>query len=246
MSPIGGGPSVQGFHKKSGLVFGRSSFTLCRGKVGADPTDPAFAYVYRYRPGTTTGPWPAPATYDSALERYRRAANRATSSACSKSSACSAKASRRPASNQVLVARYESPPYDLRSGAGLGISRDCRINLAGVPVFGAIASSRSPQLQRPAAIRSSTPRPGSDAHWSKPRHSRHCNIYFREDLIEELADGRTAQLSPDARCSMSTCAAIKAVDRTRWNFPSGEPGPFAHDGLSGPGALDRRQADMRP
>jgi AraC family transcriptional regulator len=150
------------------------------------------------------------ATYDSALERFGGRRIEATPSACS---------------NQVLVALYESPPYDLEV-APMDFAR-LSINLAGVPVFGAIASSRSRNYNGRRYSLFYTPA-GSDAHWSKPRHSRHCNIYFREDLIEELADGRTAQLSPDRPLLDVHARGIKPwIDALELSI--GEPGPFADD-----------------
>ena len=150
------------------------------------------------------------ATYDSALERFGGRRIEATPSACS---------------NQVLVALYESPPYDLEV-APMDLAR-LSINLASVPVFGAIASSRSRNYNGRRYSLFYTPA-GSDAHWSKPRHSRHCNIYFREDLIEELADGRTAQLSPDRPLLDVHVRGIKPwIDALELSI--GEPGPFADD-----------------
>ena len=150
------------------------------------------------------------ATYDSALERFGGRRIEATPSACS---------------NQVLVALYESPPYDLEV-APLDFAR-LSINLASVPVFGAIASSRSRNYNGRRYSLFYTPA-GSDAHWSKPRHSRHCNIYFREDLIEELADGRTAQLSSDRPLLDVHVRGIKPwIDALELSI--GEPGPFADD-----------------
>ena len=150
------------------------------------------------------------ATYDSALERFGGRRIEATPSACS---------------NQVLVALYESPPYDLEV-APLDFAR-LSINLASVPVFGAIASSRSRNYNGRRYSLFYTPA-GSDAHWSKPRHSRHCNIYFREDLIEELADGSTAQLSPDRPLLDVHVRGIKPwIDALELSI--GEPGPFADD-----------------
>jgi AraC family transcriptional regulator len=90
-------------------------------------------------------------------------------------------------SNELVVALYESPPFDLKV-APLNIAR-LSINLATVPVSGAIASSRTRAYQGRRYSLFYTPS-DCDAHWSKARRSRHCNIYFREALIEELADGR--------------------------------------------------------
>jgi AraC family transcriptional regulator len=150
------------------------------------------------------------ATYDSALERLGGQRIEAASSACS---------------NQVLVALYESPPYDLEV-APMDFAR-LSINLAGVPVFGAIASSRSRNYNGRRYSLFYTPA-GSDAHWSKPRHSRHLNIYFREDLIEELADGCTAQLSPDHPLLDVHVRGIKPwIDALELSIA--EPGPFADD-----------------
>lgn len=148
------------------------------------------------------------ATYDSVFERFGGQRVEATSSA---------------RSNQVLVSLYESPPYDLEV-APMDFAR-LSINLASVPVFGAIASSRSRNYNGRRYSLFYTPA-GSDAHWSKARHSRHFNIYFREDLIEELADGRTAQLSPDRPLLDVHVRGIKPwIDALELSI--GEPGPFA-------------------
>jgi AraC family transcriptional regulator len=98
-------------------------------------------------------------------------------------------------SNELLVALYESPPYHLKV-APMVMAR-LSINLASVPVSGAIASSHNRAYQGRRYSLFYTPA-GSDAYWSKARQSRHFNIYFREALIEELADGCVpASLSGD-------------------------------------------------
>ena len=86
--------------------------------------------------------------------------------------------------NELHVALYESPPYDLKIAA-VDVPR-LSINLVDAPVLGAMASDRS---QEYAARRYSlffTPS-RCDAHWVKSKSSRHLNIYLRDDLLDELA-----------------------------------------------------------
>jgi AraC family transcriptional regulator len=86
--------------------------------------------------------------------------------------------------NELCVALYESPPFDLHVAA-VDVPR-LTINLADAPVAGAMASDRS---QEYAARRYSlffTPS-RCDAHWVKSKCSRHLNIYFHDGLIDEFA-----------------------------------------------------------
>jgi AraC-like DNA-binding protein len=86
--------------------------------------------------------------------------------------------------NELCVALYESPPFDLQVAA-VDVPR-LTINLADAPVAGAMASDRS---QEYAARRYSlffTPS-RCDAHWVKSKRSRHLNIYFRRGLTDEFA-----------------------------------------------------------
>jgi AraC family transcriptional regulator len=86
--------------------------------------------------------------------------------------------------NDLYVALYESPPFDL-TVAAVDVPR-LTINLVDAPVFGAMASDRS---QEYAARRHSlffTPS-RCDAHWVKSKSSRHLNIYLSDDLLYELA-----------------------------------------------------------
>ena len=86
--------------------------------------------------------------------------------------------------NELYVALYESPPFDLKIAA-VDVPR-LTINLVDAPVVGAMASDRS---QEYAARRYSmffTPS-HCDAHWVKSKYSRHLNIYLRDDLLDELA-----------------------------------------------------------
>ncbi len=126
---------------------------------------------------------------------------------------------------ELLVALYESPPYDLNVPP-LDVGR-LSINLVGVPVFGAIAASRVRNYQGRRYSLFHTPA-GSDAQWSKPRHSRHLNIYFEEDLIEELAEGRVALLCRERPLLDFHMRLISPwVDALELSI--GEPGPFAAD-----------------
>ena len=86
--------------------------------------------------------------------------------------------------NELYVALYESPPFDLKIAA-VDVPR-LTINLVDAPVVGAMASDRS---QEYAARRYSlffTPS-RCDAHWVKSKYSRHLNIYLRDGLLDELA-----------------------------------------------------------
>jgi AraC family transcriptional regulator len=150
------------------------------------------------------------AAYDRALERFggRRTEARA-------SVHC----------GELLVALYESPPYALKVPPM--DSGRLSINLTDVPVFGGIAFARSRTYQGRRYSLFYTPA-ASDAHWSTAGHSRHLNIYFKESLIEELADGHTALLNRErplldihVRCITPW---IKALEHSM-----GEPGLIAAD-----------------
>lgn len=126
---------------------------------------------------------------------------------------------------ELLVALYESPPYDLKVPPM--DSGRLSINLADVPVCGGIAFARSRSYQGRRYSLFYTPAT-NDAHWSTAGHSRHLNIYFKEGLIEELTDGRTALLSRGrplldihVRCITPW---IKALEHS-----IGEPGLIAAD-----------------
>jgi len=132
-------------------------------------------------------------------------------------------------SSELLVALYESPPYDLKV-APMDVAR-LSINLTGVPVYGAMASTRNCNYAGRRYSLFYTPA-GCDAHWSKPRRSRHLNIYFKEDLIEELSEGRAALLSRDRPLLDVHVRGIKQwIDALELSI--GEPGPFAADASLG-------------
>ena len=132
-------------------------------------------------------------------------------------------------SSELLVALYESPAYDLKV-APMDVGR-LSINLASVPVFGAMASSRNGNYAGRRYSLFYTPA-GCDAHWSKPRRSRHLNIYFKEDLIEELSEGRAALLSHDRPLLDVHVRGTKQwIDALELSI--GAPGPFADDASLG-------------
>jgi AraC family transcriptional regulator len=100
------------------------------------------------------------------------------------SGGCRVDAASRFRNNELYVALYESPPFDLKIAA-VDVPR-LTINLVDAPVVGAMASDRS---QEYAARRYSlffTPT-RCDAHWVKAKYSRHLNIYLRDGLLDELA-----------------------------------------------------------
>ena len=139
------------------------------------------------------------------------------------------KASSAVHSSELLVALYESPPYKLKV-APMDIAR-LSINLASVPVFGGIASAlgRNYKGRRYSLFYAPA---GTDAHWSKPRNSRHLNIYFKEGSIEELADGRAGLLRHDHPLFDVHVRRIKPwIDALELSI--GEPGPFADDASLG-------------
>jgi len=105
------------------------------------------------------------------------------------------------------------------------------INLTGVPVYGAMASARKCNYAGRRYSLFYTPA-GCDAHWSKPRRSSHLNIYLKEDLIEELSEGRAALLSRDRPLLDVHVRGIKQwIDALELSI--GEPGPFAADASLG-------------
>jgi AraC family transcriptional regulator len=128
-------------------------------------------------------------------------------------------------SGELLVALYEAPPYKLKL-APMDIAR-LSINLANVPVFGGIASAGGRNYKGRRYSLFYTPA-GTDAHWSKPRNSRHLNIFFKNGFIEELADERAALLRHDHPLLDVHIRRIKPwVDALELSI--GESGPFADD-----------------
>lgn len=97
-------------------------------------------------------------------------------------------------SREVYVALYESPPYDLKIAA-VGVPR-LSINLVDAAVIGGIVSDRSREYPGRRHSLFFTPA-HSDAHWIKSKCSRHLNIYLRDGLLDELADGQGAMLHRD-------------------------------------------------
>ena len=151
------------------------------------------------------------AAYDGALEHFGGRRTEARSSVHSP---------------ELLVAQYESPPYDLKV-APMGIAR-LSINLASVPVSGGIASSRSGAYQGRRYSLFYTP-PGSDAHWSKVRPSRHFNVYFSQALLEELA-GRVCSGATGSDCPMLD-AHVRLINPLidALELALGRSDPFAND-----------------
>jgi len=97
-------------------------------------------------------------------------------------------------SQELYVALYQSPPYDL-SVAPIAIPR-LSINLDNAPVFGSLASGRSGSYGGRRYSLFFTPSK-ADARWAKQQPSRHLNIYFHDNLLGELADGPGALLGRD-------------------------------------------------
>jgi AraC-like DNA-binding protein len=94
----------------------------------------------------------------------------------------------------LLVAMYESPAYDLQLAA-MDVPR-LSINLASAAVVGGIGTDTRRAYRGRRYSLFYTPA-GADARWSKPMQSRHLNIYFRAEFVEELAGGRATLLLPD-------------------------------------------------
>lgn len=86
----------------------------------------------------------------------------------------------------LLIALYESQPYDLKVPA-MDTPR-LSINLMSAAVHGGLAGDRERAFAGERYSGFLTPAQ-SDAHWVKVRPSRHFNIYFDEGLIEELGGG---------------------------------------------------------
>jgi AraC family transcriptional regulator len=97
-------------------------------------------------------------------------------------------------SQELYVALYESPPYNL-SIAPIEIPR-LSINLVDAPVFGSLASGHCGSYRGRRYSLFFTPS-NADAQWTKQQPSRHLNIYFREGLLDELADSPGALLRRD-------------------------------------------------
>jgi AraC-like DNA-binding protein len=86
--------------------------------------------------------------------------------------------------DELCVALYESPPFDLKIAA-VDVPR-LTINLVDAPVAGAMASDHTQDYSARRYSLFFTPF-GCDAHWIKSKRSRHLNIYFRDGLVDELA-----------------------------------------------------------
>jgi len=132
-------------------------------------------------------------------------------------------------SAELLVALYESPPYDLKV-APMDVAR-LSINLAAVPVFGGIGSDRSRNYKgRRYSLFYAPAR--SDAHWAKRQHSRHLNVYFRDTLVDELAEGQAALLRRDRPLMDEHVRRIKPwIDGLELSI--GRRGAFADDASLG-------------
>jgi AraC family transcriptional regulator len=116
------------------------------------------------------------AVYDGALERVGGRRIEATSAVRGR---------------DLYVALYEAPPYDLYV-APIGVPR-LTINLGNTPVVGRIASDRRGRYGGRRYALFFTPAE-SDAHWATSQYSRYLNIYFRDGLLDELADEPKAML----------------------------------------------------
>jgi AraC family transcriptional regulator len=130
--------------------------------------------------------------------------------------------------NELYVALYESPPFDLRIAA-VDVPR-LTINLVDAPVVGAMASDRSKEY---AARRYSlffTPS-GCDAHWVKSKYSRHLNIYLRDDLLDEIAR-KSGAIRLDRPVLDMYMRRLKAwIDALELTVMQSEP--YAHDASVG-------------
>ncbi len=107
----------------------------------------------------------------------------------------------------LQVALYQSPPYELKIGA-IDVPR-LSINLVDAAVSGGIGSDHRRDYAGRRHSLFFTPAQ-SDAHWIKSKCSRHLNIYFRDDLLDEyageggallrrerpLADGHLSRIKP--------------------------------------------------
>jgi AraC-like DNA-binding protein len=154
------------------------------------------------------------AAYDAALDCFGGSRVAATSSV---------------RSAELLVALYESPPYELKV-APMDVAR-LSINLAAVPVFGGIGSDRSRHYKgRRCSLFYAPAR--SDAHWAKRQHSRHLNVYFRDGLVDELTDGQAALLRRDRPLMDEHVRRIKPwIDGLELSI--GQRGAFADDASLG-------------
>jgi AraC family transcriptional regulator len=126
--------------------------------------------------------------------------------------------------NELCVALYESPPFDLQIAA-IDVPR-LTINLVDAPVAGAIASDRS---QEYAARRYSlffTPS-YCDAHWVKSKCSRHLNIYFRDGLADEFTREQGAMQLDRPVLNMHMRRIKPWIDALELTV--NQSGPHAHD-----------------
>jgi len=132
-------------------------------------------------------------------------------------------------SQELYVALYRSPPYDL-SVAPIEIPR-LSINLVDAPVFGSLASGRSRSYGGRRYSLFFTPS-NVDARWTKQEPSQHLNIYFHDGLLDELGDTPGASLGRDRPLLDAHVRRIKPwIDALELSIV--QSGPFADDASLG-------------
>ena len=130
--------------------------------------------------------------------------------------------------NELCVALYESPPFELQIAA-VDVPR-LTINLVDARVAGAIASDRSQEYPARRYSLFFTPS-GCDARWVKSKCSRHLNIYFRDGLIDEFAREHGALRLDRPVLNMHLHRLKPWIDALELTV--NQPGPHAYDASVG-------------
>jgi len=132
-------------------------------------------------------------------------------------------------SDELYVALYESPPFDLRIAA-VDVPR-LTINLVDAAVAGGIASDRRHEYAGRRYSMFFTPS-RSDAHWIKSKCSRHLNIYFRDGLVDDLAREQGGMLCRDRPLLDVHMRRLKPwIDALELTI--NQSGPYAYDASTG-------------
>ena len=135
--------------------------------------------------------------------------------------------------SELLVALYESPPYDLKV-APIDTPR-LSINLVEASVRGRIGSDQVAVYSGRRYSLFLTPA-RAEVWWAKARSSRHLNIYFPETLLDEIGGGPRAVLRRDVPLFNAHVARIRPlIDAIEFSILHSEP--FAGEVALGLGHL---------
>jgi AraC family transcriptional regulator len=128
---------------------------------------------------------------------------------------------------QLCVGLYRPAAYDLRV-APMDLPR-ISINLKSVPVAGSIGDCDEREYAGRRYSLFFTPA-GVKAHWSKRAPSRHLNIYFQPSVLDDVCDGRAADILDEPRLDLQCPALRPYVDALEQII--GRDEPFARDAVT--------------